>query len=103
MTIEKNAGKWQRNWFLQNGAFLGAQGPSMQAKFIFRKKIKIEHPGQAYLHTKWRGDEKSWLMHTAPPFCKGKNSLEPSHSVGFSQYPAFYSYKMVALTPWGEF
>ena len=31
------------------------------------------------------------------------DSLEPNHSAGFSQDPAFYSYKMVALTPWGEF
>ena len=52
---------------------------------------------------KWRGDEKRWLMHTAPPFCKEKNSLEPNDSVRFSQDPAFYNYKMVAPTPWGEF
>ena len=42
-------------------------------------------------------------MHTALPVCKETNSLEPNHSVGSSQDPAFYSYKMVALTPWGEF
>ena len=41
-------------------------------------------------------------MHTAPPFCKEKKSLEPNHSVCFSQDPAFYSYKMVAPTPWGR-
>ena len=42
-------------------------------------------------------------MHTAQPFCEDIFFLEPSHSVGFSRGPTFYSYKMVALTPWGEF
>ena len=37
-------------------------------------------------------------VHAAPTFCKEKKSLEPNHSVGFSQDPAFYSYKMVAPT-----
>ena len=31
-TVEKNAGTWQSNRFLQNDAFFGAQGPSIQAK-----------------------------------------------------------------------
>ena len=42
-------------------------------------------------------------MHTAPPFCKEKEPLESNQPVGFSQDPVFYSYKMVAPTPWGEF
>ena len=39
-TLEKNAGKWQSNRFLQNDAFFGVQGPSIQAKFILRKRWK---------------------------------------------------------------
>ena len=37
-TTQKNAKKWQSNRFLQNDAFFGDQGPSMQARLILRKK-----------------------------------------------------------------
>ena len=101
MTIEKNAGKMQRNRFLHNGAFFGRSKHA--SKIHIQEKRKTEHPGWVYLRTKWRGDEKTWLMHTAPPFCQEKKSLAPNHSVGFSRDPAFYSYKVWALTCWGEF
>jgi hypothetical protein len=33
---EENAGKWQGSRFLQNDSFFEDQGPSMQARLIFR-------------------------------------------------------------------
>ena len=76
--------------------------PRQNLKFIFRKKEKSNIRAK-YTCVQNGGVMKRWLMHTAPPFCKEKKSLEPNHSVGFSQDPAFYSYKMVPPTPWGEF
>ena len=72
--------------------FLGAQGPSMQAKFILKEKTN-RTSGRSIPPYKWRGDEKRWLMHTAPPFCEEKKSLEPNHSVGFLKTSRFIATK----------
>ena len=39
---------------------------------------------------------KSWLMHTALPFCVEFFLLAPIHFVGFLQDPAVYSYSTIA-------
>jgi len=62
------------------------------AKFYTQKKTGIKHPGEIYLPTKCGGAAKSWLMHTALPFCMFF-LLAPIHFVGFLQDPAVYSYK----------
>ena len=45
-------------------------------------------------------------MHTTPALCKEKNHWIPIILQVFLKTPRFidfYSYKMVALTPWGKF
>ena len=86
-TIEKNAGKWQSNRFLQNDAFFGGSGSKHASKTHTQKNIQIKHRGKIYLPTKCRGAAKRWLLHKALPFCMDIVLLAPIHFCWFFARP----------------
>ena len=92
ITIEKNAGEIAEKEVLTKWCLCWAARPKHASKIYTQKKIQnvgvMKRAG-------WRIQPYH--------FVRSFFALEPSHSVGFSQGPTFYSYKMVALTPWGEF
>ena len=82
MTIEKMKGNGRETGFYKMVPFLGNKVQACKPKTYSGKKNRTS--GLSIPRTKWRGDEKRWLMHTVPPVCKEIKSLEPNHSVGFS-------------------